>query len=586
MTEKYKERYFKNLDYFKNHHIHIYEKLNNFNQKESYSLILKDYSSNNELIQIENIEHLKTKNLLYFDNPMNYSKSLANNALENDYCFQYNLVKNIDKIIFSSNGLGFHFEEYNKKFNLKSILIIEEDLELFRLSTFIVDYLELSKDKEIFFCVNESYNITENYILRFYYSLFFYNNSIKISTAFKNKNSTNIIDIFKNNIEKSKLNNTIDYSKLISNSKYVINKINYEKNLNILSNDICNKKKCFTSYFNISINLLIYFNKNHHNLNKLINIMYYWLLYLSVIFDKEDIYRDIRINTLNYFIVLSKMNLLEPYFYKDILSITKEPTDLIISFQKEYILFLKKKKNKTNIEKNFIKHQEYKLEALEGKTLKKSSQEYVKLEFDNFAKSFENKLLKELEYKTPFILAKTVKQYTDKDKKYNILDLGCGTGLLGLELKEISNSLIGIDLSSKMLNIAKNKKIYTTLFEIDITTYLKQCENNSFDMIVSTDVFIYIGDLYKIFKLVNKKLQKEGIFSFSIELLNDNKEYKLNNTGRFSHSKKYINKLIKKFNFIILDKFKTTIRKENNNNVDGYIYVLQHLTKEKVIKDV
>ena len=48
-----------------------------------------------------------------------------------------------------------------------------------------------------------------------------------------------------------------------------------------------------------------------------------------------------------------------------------------------------------------------------------------------------------------------------KDSKFdllgNILDLGCSTGLFGLEIKQVCEHLEGIDLSKKMLDEAKKK---------------------------------------------------------------------------------------------------------------------------------
>ena len=43
----------------------------------------------------------------------------------------------------------------------------------------------------------------------------------------------------------------------------------------------------------------------------------------------------------------------------------------------------------------------------------------------------------------------------------SILDMGCGTGLIGLELEKYCNYLEGIDLSIKMIEEAKQKKFMT-----------------------------------------------------------------------------------------------------------------------------
>ena len=51
-----------------------------------------------------------------------------------------------------------------------------------------------------------------------------------------------------------------------------------------------------------------------------------------------------------------------------------------------------------------------------------------------------------------------------KDSKFDLLgsimDLGCGTGLFGMEIKQFCEHLEGIDLSEKMLHKAKEKNVY------------------------------------------------------------------------------------------------------------------------------
>ena len=53
-----------------------------------------------------------------------------------------------------------------------------------------------------------------------------------------------------------------------------------------------------------------------------------------------------------------------------------------------------------------------------------------------------------------------------KDSKSDLLgsivDLGCGTGLFGMEIKQFCNHLEGIDLSEKNAKRSKRKKIFTT----------------------------------------------------------------------------------------------------------------------------
>ena len=96
------------------------------------------------------------------------------------------------------------------------------------------------------------------------------------------------------------------------------------------------------------------------------------------------------------------------------------------------------------------------------------------------------------------------------------MDFGCGTGLNGLEIREFCYNLEGIDLSSKMLEVAKIKAVYDKLDQVDIVEYLSNSEPD-FDYFISTDVFIYVGELSEVFRLIKAKNKKPGTLAFSTE---------------------------------------------------------------------
>ena len=50
------------------------------------------------------------------------------------------------------------------------------------------------------------------------------------------------------------------------------------------------------------------------------------------------------------------------------------------------------------------------------------------------------------------------------DKDAQILDMGCGTGLVGVELHKLGyRNIDGLDLSQKCLGVAEGKGVYTNL---------------------------------------------------------------------------------------------------------------------------
>ena len=146
-----------------------------------------------------------------------------------------------------------------------------------------------------------------------------------------------------------------------------------------------------------------------------------------------------------------------------------------------------------------------------------------------------------------------------------IVDLGCGSGFVGMAIKTTSNHLIGVDLSAKMLAKAAEKNIYSELVKADIIDFLNT--RSDFDWIVASDVFCYIGDLEKLFSLCSSKN-----IIFTIETTDQIDKYQIQSTGRFKHNHIYIENLLQKNGFCDIYKEHLVLRKENNIPIDGYIF--------------
>ena len=131
----------------------------------------------------------------------------------------------------------------------------------------------------------------------------------------------------------------------------------------------------------------------------------------------------------------------------------------------------------------------------------------------------------------------------------SVLDMGCGTGLFGAEIRSFCRTLEGVDISKQMLQVAKQKNIYDKLTHKNIRDFLSEAELN-YDYFVAADVFEYVGDLSEIFNLISSKTQKRVTFIFSTEH-SETCEYRLENTGRYSHSKLYIEKLCCEFGYTL-----------------------------------
>ena len=196
--------------------------------------------------------------------------------------------------------------------------------------------------------------------------------------------------------------------------------------------------------------------------------------------------------------------------------------------------------------------------------------EHVRRIFDQCASSFEKILVNDLEYKTPELLFDIVSPYLRGD--CNILDLGCGTGLGAQLYRKFARKLTGVDVSAKMLEKAKEKNVYDHLEVFDILQ--KWTFPDKFDLIYSSDVFVYLGNLEKILISISQHLAPGGILAFSVEKLNQSRQdYQLHNGGRYSHSRQYIQKCLKRQGFSLLEEKQSNIRKQSGIYVKGLLIV-------------
>jgi predicted TPR repeat methyltransferase len=211
---------------------------------------------------------------------------------------------------------------------------------------------------------------------------------------------------------------------------------------------------------------------------------------------------------------------------------------------------------------------DYQAAALIGDATSTAPPEYVQSLFDNYADGFDKHLVGQLSYNSP---ERMYLQFTGHFTKTGMdcLDLGCGTGLGVMAYRESINSAVGVDLSEKMLEKAKAKNVYTELFCSDVAEFLQKTEDR-FDLVLAFDVFIYIGDLERIFQGVRRVLRSEGIFAFTLEGSIE-KTFELKETARFGHSRDYVHELASKHGFDIAVFKDGVIRKELGVDIKGFL---------------
>lgn len=215
------------------------------------------------------------------------------------------------------------------------------------------------------------------------------------------------------------------------------------------------------------------------------------------------------------------------------------------------------------------------LSALEEKSpTPKPPPGFISRLFDSYAVRYDEHLTAFLEYKVPEAMKKMLENSTALDNQpLQVIDIGCGTGLSAPWLKEAASEFTGIDLSSDMLAIAKQKNIYSKLILGDIQPELEKTKDN--DLIIAADVLTYFGDLKNIIQSVYNCLRIKGYFIFSVERCDQEQPYILHHSLRYAHNKQYILELSKNLGFTVIDFEQMIIRKDHGRSVEGYLVLIQ-----------
>ncbi len=138
----------------------------------------------------------------------------------------------------------------------------------------------------------------------------------------------------------------------------------------------------------------------------------------------------------------------------------------------------------------------------------------VELEFDALSATYDD-VLEASGYPLAREGARALSRYISFESK--ILDAGCGTGLVGENLAELGFRRVdGIDLSSKSLEVANSKDIYSSLKKHNLLSTLP-FSDNTFDATICIAVFSRFNseELSSILKEFSRVTLSGGYIAFS-----------------------------------------------------------------------
>jgi predicted TPR repeat methyltransferase len=202
---------------------------------------------------------------------------------------------------------------------------------------------------------------------------------------------------------------------------------------------------------------------------------------------------------------------------------------------------------------------------------------YVRDLFDAYADKFDRHLTEQLEYRAPDLLEAALASARPRDRApCEVLDLGCGTGLMGARLKPLSRRLTGVDLSPKMLQKARALGVYDALEARDLVEFLAAAEAGRYDIAVAADVLSYFGELAPLFASVRRALRTGGLFAFTVESGDDAVDrFVLASSGRYRHARAYLAALCEGHGFRCVSAAEADLRRERDQLIRGLVCVLE-----------
>ena len=192
----------------------------------------------------------------------------------------------------------------------------------------------------------------------------------------------------------------------------------------------------------------------------------------------------------------------------------------------------------------------------------------------------------ERNYFAPKLVADALEQHTSRGK-LDILDIGCGTGLVGALVRPLmhpgAGRLDGVDISRAMLDKAEAKGVYDRLDRSDLVPFMSE-HKASYDAILAAATLIHFGGLEALFQTANQALRDKGLFVFTLFSHEQDSDFsvaasdRLAQSGCYSHSAGYVERLAAENRFSV-QKLEKTVHEhdQDGNPVPGLLAVLQRV---------
>ncbi len=214
--------------------------------------------------------------------------------------------------------------------------------------------------------------------------------------------------------------------------------------------------------------------------------------------------------------------------------------------------------------------------ASAGGTPERATDAYISSVFDGYAGRFEAELLA-MGYRVPGLIRLAVDRWLAEIGQASIpgpvLDLGCGTGLVGVALLGLTDAgLCGVDLSRNMIAQSRAKGIYTELHQAEFSAALAMLQTR-YALVAAGDLFCYFGELDAALRAAAARLADDGLMMFSVEHSAAEQGWELGASGRYRHSLGCVTAALRQAGLSALSIAPETIRQNAGEPVAGLFVI-------------
>jgi predicted TPR repeat methyltransferase len=204
---------------------------------------------------------------------------------------------------------------------------------------------------------------------------------------------------------------------------------------------------------------------------------------------------------------------------------------------------------------------------------------YVRTLFDQYAPEFNRALIETLNYRGPRVLRDALREVLTRQAREErfrrAIDLGCGTGLAARAFARTAGEIIGYDLSSGMIEQARQLNLYDRLEVADMVQALRGEADGSADLIFSADAVVYLSDIAPLLAEVSRVLSADGLFACTLET-HEGEGVILGAGLRYAHSASHVGEALKQAGLTQLHAAGVSTRDESGIPVPGLAVVAGH----------